>query len=61
LYLASSARKNAFIVKPIILRAEFKTLPAVSDARKKVFNIDMSQLISFREHFTDKQCILTII
>lgn len=56
LYLKATARRNAFIAKPIYFRTEFKTLPAVSDARKKVFEIDMSQLISFREHFSDKTC-----
>jgi hypothetical protein len=61
LYLAATARRNAFIAKPLILKAEFKTLPAVSDARKKVYEIDMSQLISFRDHFSDKQCIFLTI
>ena len=55
LYLAATARRNAFIAKPLILKAEFKTLPAVSD------EIDMSQLISFRDHFSDKQCIFLTI
>lgn len=61
LFLAATARKNAFIPKPLVLRAEFKTLPAVSDLQKKVYEIDMSQLISFRDHFSDKQCKFILI
>lgn len=56
LYLSASARRNAFIAKPLILKAEFKSIPSVSDAKKNLYEIDMSQLISFREHFSDKQC-----
>ena len=48
LYLAATARRNPYISKPLVLRAEFKTLPAVSDAQKNLYEIDMSQLISFR-------------
>lgn len=56
LFLAANARKNPFVSKPLVLKAEFKTLPAVSDADKNVYEIDMSQLISFRDHFNDKSC-----
>lgn len=56
LFLAASARKRNFICKPIVLKAEFKNIPAVSDDNKRVFEIDMTQLISFRDYFNDKQC-----
>ena len=59
LYLAATARRRNFICKPLILKAEFKNIPAVSDADKRVYEIDMTQLISFREHFNDKQCKTT--
>ena len=56
LYLSATARRRSFINKPLVLRAEFKNIPAVSDAEKRVFEIDMTQLISFRDYFNDKQC-----
>lgn len=56
LFLAAAARKRSFICKPLVLRAEFKNIPAVSDAEKRVYEIDMTQLISFRDYFNDKQC-----
>ena len=56
LYLSAVSRKRNFINKPLVLKAEFKNIPAVSDADKRVFEIDMAQLISFRDYFNDKQC-----
>lgn len=37
LYLSATARKNAFISKPLILKAEFKSIPGVSDAKKNLY------------------------
>lgn len=56
IYLAAAARKSAFISKPLVLRAEFKNIAAVSDGDRRVYEIDMTQLVSFRDHFHDKQC-----
>lgn len=61
LFLAASARRRAFICKPLVLRAEFKNIPGVTDADRRAYDIDMTQLISFRDYFNDKQCILFVM
>lgn len=61
LYLQSAARRRNFICKPLVLKAEFKNIPAVSDSNKRVYEIDMTQLISFRDYFNDKNCTYFII
>jgi hypothetical protein len=58
LYLHAQARKGAFPQKPLVLKAEFKSTPHVSDSSHKMFSIDMTHLISFREYFNDKTCIV---
>lgn len=61
IFLAASARKNAFIPKPLVLKAQFKNIPAVSDHENRVYEINMNELTSFRDLFTDKQCKFLLI
>ena len=37
IYLAAAARKHPYIPKPLVLKAEFKNIPAVSDADGRVY------------------------
>lgn len=61
LYLNAQARKSAFLSTPLTLKAEFKNIPYVSDSSKKLYSIDMTHLISFRDTFNDKSCKFTLI
>jgi hypothetical protein len=56
LYLHSQSRRGAFPQKSLVLKAEFKNIPHVSDTSNKMFAIDMTHLISFRDYFNDKSC-----
>ena len=61
IYLAAAARKSTYISKPLVLKAEFKNIPAVSDADGRVYEVDMTGLSSFREEFANKSCNYQLI
>ena len=55
-FFRSQARNEPTRYPPLTLRTEYKNSLKLTDADKKVFEVDETTLSSFRDVYTDKAC-----
>ena len=57
-FLQAEARRNHSAAHPLTFKYDGKG--KLTDSTKRNYEIDMAQLESFKDHFTDKPCILSL-
>ena len=57
-FLHAEARRNHSATHPLTFKYDGKG--KLTDQQKRTFEIDMGQLESFKDHFTDKACIIIL-